>query len=162
MAARLQVLEVKVGNSDCAPLPYPAHHWLPRGGAVAALPSLRLPLAGDSLPPAHLASLPAGNSWRLLQCWPVCASVTCLVTCLPLSSSAGPSSHCPPGFPATCHTAPPVPLLLSVCPRLAADTAFNSLCPSPFSFLVEGRGHGRHRQETQAGHPLILFLANDT
>lgn len=106
-----------------------------------------------------LLSPPCGcRTFSLSVCYLSAHLPAYIVICWPLPVNA-PTVHLA-GFSATCHAALPVLFLLSVCPRPAADTAFNSLCPSPFNFLVEGRGRGRHR----VGHPLIsykLFLAND-
>lgn len=143
------------------PLPScPSHHQLHKKGM--ARPALSLPVSPVTVCPLLtlcLLSPPCGcRAFSLSVCYLSAHLPACIVIRWALPVNA-PSVHLA-GFSATCHAALPVLFLLSVCPRPAADTAFNSLCPSPFNFLVGGRGRGRHR----VGHPLIsykLFLAND-
>lgn len=136
---------------------HPSHQRLPRGQDAGPSPSVlgvtplvtTCPLLTLSLCPL---GPPCGCHSFSLSVSAICLSTTCLSCQSPTCHPASQLSHCPPGFSTTCHAAPPVPLLLSVCPRPAADTAFNSLCPSPCNFRVEGRGPGRRG----VGHPLIL------
>lgn len=124
-------------------LPFPSlAPATPRGGdGPHAHPSLCPSPQGSPRP--HRC-LPASSSPGLSACRFLRVSVAIslsvslsLLSRLPthrlvLSSAgypAGPRSRCPP-----------VPLLLSVCPRPAADTAFNSLCPSPCNFSGLGEG----------------------
>lgn len=125
--------------------------------------------------PVPSASSPTGRSTRSalpvpVPCLPACRflhvavgnlslsglSAICLATYLPVLSSArhpaSQVSHCPPGLSTPCHgcsTCPPPAGCLS--PRPAGDTAFNSLCPSPCNFRIEGRG----QRGQGVGCPLI-------
>lgn len=95
-----------------------------------------------SLPPACLLltwSLPADSSRCLSRS--ACPSLSLCYLYPPTSLSFHLPATLPVHAPAVhMSCCPPVSLLLSVCPRPAADTAFNSLCPSPccFSGLREG------------------------
>ena len=94
---------------------------------------------GVCLPPPHPVSLLADSSRCLSQS--ACRSLFLCYLCPPTSLSFHLPATLPVHAPAVhLSCCPPVPLLLSVCPRPAADTAFNSLCPSPccFSGLREG------------------------
>ena len=159
---RVTHLQVLGNVGECQRWPFSCQPTPPASNSKRTTGCLPIPLSvhlgchpiGDHLPPPHLVPLPAGSSMWLSQFQTVCLCSLCPLPAFLSSThhSASQLSHCPPGFSATCHAAPPVPLLLSVCPRPAADTAFNSLCPSPCNFRVEGRGPGRHG----VGHPLIL------
>lgn len=98
-----------------------------------------LPPTGVCLPPSHLVSLRADSSRCLLRSARPSLSLCYLYppTSLSFHLPATLPVHAPAVHMSCC---PPVSLLLSVCPRPAADTAFNSLCPSPccFSGLREG------------------------
>lgn len=88
------------------------------------------------------SSSPGLSACRLLQVSvAISLSVSLSLLSLPthqlaLSSASYPASPRSRGPPVMLSTCPPP----SVCPRPAADTAFNSLCPSPccFSGLREG------------------------
>ena len=143
MVAHFQVL----GAQDAAsqrwqvdpPTPIPCISNSTRRGR-STRPSFSVPIPPRATPPPPVSAcllltwslclpLPPG----VCSDQPVCLSLSRLPTHRLVLSSAGY-----PAGPRSC--CPPVPLLLSVCPRPAAVTAFNSLCPSPcdFSGLREG------------------------
>lgn len=168
MADHLQVLQERCRNlrvgpalSSCPSCPHPSNHQLHK--KEMARPFLSLPVSS-----CHVLTSACLSPFSpcLSACWAFHVAVAvsaflclCYLSVLPILSPAGHSarqhSHCLPGSSGICHA---VPLLPSVCPRPAADTAFNSLCSSPFNFLVVGRGQGRHRQGGAPSNPVQTLL----
>lgn len=118
-----------------------------------------IPRGGDG-PQAHSSLYPSPERYPPHWCWPApcspcfsacrflhvtvaisaCRSLcylsghlpACVFICQPVRQL------CSPGLSATCHAAPPVFFLPSVCPRPAADTAFNSVPARAIYGLREG------------------------
>lgn len=136
---RCSISEMARGPSHSHPFRQQLHE---QGTVHTPIPS-RVP-SPPCLPPVSACllltwSLPADSSRCLSRS--ACPSLSLCYLYPPTSLSFHLPATLPVHAPAVhMSCCPPVSLLLSVCPRPAADTAFNSLCPSPccFSGLREG------------------------